>query len=83
MAIAEACYQGTKFAAIEDPRLEAVMEKDQRCAMKYMSTEALAERILNMVEDDEPIEIFSEIEVFDAQRVLLDELPPRLHNVAH
>lgn len=69
MAMAEARSQGIKFAPADDPRLEVVMQEDQRRTMMYMPKEAIAERVLKMTEDDETIEMDTLIDLIEQMKI--------------
>ncbi|MCZ8104944.1 MAG: DUF4238 domain-containing protein [Burkholderiales bacterium] len=69
MAMAQARSRTIKFGLSDDPRFEAVMQEDMRRSMLNMPQDALAERILQVVGDDDPIPTNILLDVVDRMKV--------------
>lgn len=69
LAMAQARSRTIKFGPSDDPRLEAVIQEDMRRAMLHMPKDALAERMLKVGGDDEPIPINTLVDLIDQTKV--------------
>ena len=79
MAMAQARSGTLQFDPSVDPRLEAVMQEDMRRMMLNMPTDALAERMMEMAGEDEPItldvvvDLIQQMKVEDLLAILQDD----------
>lgn len=69
MAMARVRSRTIKFGPSDDPRLEAVMQEDMRRMMLNMPKDALAERMLEVVGDDEPIRMNTLVDLIEQMKV--------------
>jgi hypothetical protein len=69
MAMAQARSRTIKFGLSDDPRLEAVMQEDMRRMMLNMPKDALAERMLEMAGDYEPIPMNTLVDHIEQMKV--------------
>jgi hypothetical protein len=69
MAMARARSRTIKFGPSDDPRLEAVIQEDMRRAMLNMPKDALAERMLEMAGDDDPIPMNTLVDLVEQMKV--------------
>lgn len=79
MAMARARSRGIKFSPSDDPRLGAVLHDDMRRMMLNMPKDALAQRMLEMADDGEPIgmstlgDLIEQMKVNDMLAILQDD----------
>lgn len=79
MAMARARSRTIKFGPSDDPRLEAVMQEDMHRMMLNMPKDALAEHMVEMAGDEEPIgrdtlvDLIEQMKVQDELAVLQDD----------
>ena len=69
IAMAQARSRSIKFGPSDDPRLEAVIQEDMRRAMLHMPKDALAERMLKMGGDDDPIPMNTLVDLIEQMKV--------------
>lgn len=68
-AMARARSRAFKFDPFDDPRLEAVMQEDMHRMMLNMPKDVLAEHMLEMASDDEPIGKHAVVDLIDQMKV--------------
>lgn len=68
MAMARDRSMTLKFSPSDDPRLEAVMQEDMRRMMLNMPKAALAERMLQVADDDEPIGMNTVVDLIEQMK---------------
>lgn len=79
MAMAEARSRAINLGPAEGPRLEAVIQEDMRRTMLNMPNDALAERMLKIAGDDEPMpmntlfDLVEQMKVNDTLAILQEE----------
>lgn len=69
MAMAGAQSRTVKFRPSDDPRVEAVIQEDMRRAMLNMPRDALAEHMLEMAGDDDPIPMNTLVDFVEQMKV--------------
>jgi len=69
MAMARARSRTIKFGPFDDPRLEAVIQEDMRRAMLNIPKDAIAERVLEMAGNDDPIPMNTLVDLVEQMKV--------------